>query len=211
MEYQFRLSRRWIQKMVVFIGFSLFTARAQAQIGLPLPPTIAPQPVGLSVQNGGTAVLVSDASSLSVITNVSWYHNNGQLVPANQVVTVNAGLTAVSTLTIPNVSSTNAGNYYMVVQNSFGLSATSSKANVIVLLSTVTNVLQAVTGASKMLTQGFKLQFSAPIGSNVVIEATSDMTHWSSIYTNVASSGSVTYTDAVARTISSRFYRARLK
>jgi len=81
----------------------------------------------------------------------------------------------------------------------------------VVVLNTVNNVLTAVTGASKMLTSGFKLQFSAPTGSNVVIEATSNMNNWSAIYTNVASGGSVTYTDAVAKTASCRFYRARLK
>jgi hypothetical protein len=211
MEYKFRFNRRWIQKMVVFIGFSLFTAKAQAQIILGTKPSITIQPLGLSVQNGGSAVLISDATAvLDPITSVTWYHN-GQQVPANEVVTINVlGLTVASTLTIPNLSSTNAGNYYMVAHNSLG-SATSDNANVIVLLNTVSNVLKAVTGASKMLTSGFKLQFSAPAGSNVVIEATSDMNKWSAIYTNVAAGGSVTYTDAIAKTASCRFYRARIK
>jgi hypothetical protein len=37
------------------------------------------------------------------------------------------------------------------------------------------------------------------------------MVHWSPISTNVITGGSVTYTDAVAKTQSGRFYRARLK
>jgi hypothetical protein len=211
MEYKFCFSRRWIQKMVVFIGFSLFTARAQAQIILAPAPSITLQPIGLSVLNGGTAVLIADASAsaLAPISSVTWYHN-GQAVSKSQVLTINAGLTAVSTLTIPNVSSSNGGTYYMVAKNSTG-STPSSNADVIVVLNTVSTVLNAVTGASKMLTSGFKLEFNAPTGSNVVIEATSDMNNWSALCTNVATGGNVTYTDAVAKTYSCRFYRARIK
>lgn len=62
-----------------------------------------------------------------------------------------------------------------------------------------------------MIQQGFRLQYNAPVGSNVVIEATSDLSHWSPISTNVATTGSVTYTDTVAKVVSSRFYRAKLQ
>lgn len=202
-------NRQRLQKTLIFLVFGLFTARAQAQL-LDPPPSITVPPVGISVQNGGTAILTASAASLPLpITSVTWYRN-GKAVSSG-VLTVNLGATAVTTLTVSNVSSADNGNVYDVkVSNAMG-STTSSNATLVVVLNTVNNVLTAVTGASKMLTAGFKVQFSAPTGSNIVIQATSDMSHWSSIYTNVASGGSVTCTDAVAKTCSCRFYRARIK
>lgn len=113
-------------------------------------------------------------------------------------------------MTISHVSSANAGTYYMTVANKYG-TTTSSNVTLIVVQSIITDLLSGVTGACKMLPTGFRVQFSAPTGSNVVVQATSDMNHWSSIYTNAASGGSLTYTDAVAKTCSCRYYRAFLK
>jgi len=199
-------NRQWLQKSLVYIVFTLFTAKAQA-LALFGPPDITVQPIGISVQNGGTAIITCTATSVSGFTSWNWYCN-GKLVPSSDYVTVDLLVGVECILTVPNASTTNAGTYKMTVSNAYG---TTTSSNVAVVLNTVNNVLTAVTGASKMLTSGFKLQFSAPTGSNVVIEATSNMNNWSAIYTNVASGGSVTYTDAVAKTASCRFYRARLK
>jgi hypothetical protein len=201
-------NRQWFQKTLVYMLFGLFTAKAQAGLLFGAPDVIA-QPLGISVQNGDTAIVTCTATSVTGFTSWNWYCN-GKLVPASQSVTVNAIVGVESILTIPHFSSTNSGTYYLAVANNYG-TTDSSNASVVVVLNTVSNVLSAVTGASKMLTSGFKLQFSAPAGSNVVIEATSALGSWSPICTNVATGGSVTYTDAAALSYPSRFYRARLK
>jgi hypothetical protein len=91
----------------------------------------------------------------------------------------------------------------------------SSGATLIVLASTVTdtlsNVVSFVSTETGMVTSGFKLKMSGPTGSNLVIEATSDMKNWTPICTNLISNGSITYTDAVAKTLPSRYYRAKIQ
>jgi hypothetical protein len=195
---------------LIFFVFGMFTAKVQGQL-LP-PPSFVVQPLGLSVLNGGTAIITTAAASLVIpITSVTWYYNNKPITNGStSVLTINTGLAASSTLTIANVNSATAGEYSVKVLNSSG-TTTSSNANVVIVLNTVSNLVSAVTGAVGMVSSGFKLQFSAPTGSNLVIQASSDLNNWSSISTNVVSNGSVTYTDTVARTYSSRFYRAMLK
>jgi hypothetical protein len=207
MEFKRRHNRRWFQNVVKFLVFGLFTAKAQAQV-FPIPSFVS-EPVTVGVQNGGIAVMTMLAKSLPLpITGVTWYYNNQPI--STGVITANLGVTASSTLTIPNFSSANAGNYKVVVSNNSG-SVTSTNATVIVVASVVTNVVGVVSSATGMIKEGFKLQFTAPTGSNVVIEATSDLSHWSPISTNIATTGSVTYTDTVAKVVSSRFYRAKLQ
>lgn len=213
MECGTRFNRRcWLQKWAISLCFGLFTVSAQA-LGLFGPPSITVQPIGISVQNGGTAVITCTITSVDGISGWDWwYKTNGssKLVPATNCTTLNLPVGQESIMTIPNVSSANAGTYYLTVANSYG-TTTSSNVTIVVLLDPIANVLSGVSGASKMLTNGFKVQFSAPTGSNIVIQAATSLNNWSSIYTNVASSGSITYTDAVAKTCSCRFYRAYIK
>jgi hypothetical protein len=212
MEYKRRYnSRRWFQNIVKFMVFGLFTANAKAQV-LFGPPSITVPPVGISVQNGGTAVLTMASTSTPLtISSVTWYYNNKVITNANAtVLTVNLGLTASSTLTINNFNASAAGNYYVKVANSAG-TTTSSNATLIVVGNIVSNVVSVVSSATGMVKDGFKLEFSAPTGSNIVIQATSDLSNWSAISTNLASDGTVTYTDTVAKTISCRFYRAKVQ
>jgi hypothetical protein len=222
MEYKRRQNRRWFQKMVIFLVFGLFTAKAQAQIGLSLlPPNISAQPLSTNVQNGDTATFSISANCIGgvgVINSATWLYNGKPIPAANATVTSTSGLltsTVSSTLTVKNVSSTNAGIYSVeitnVVLNLLGLislqNEVTSQGATLGLVPTVT----AVSTQTGMVSKGFKLQFSGPTGSNLVIQATSDMKSWSSISTNVVVNGSVTYTDAAATTVSCRFYRAKLR
>ena len=205
-------------KTLIFLLFGLFfiTARAEAQIlGLGAP-NITAQPVGTNVQNGDTVTLTTAANcSLGDICTVTWLFNNGNL-PTNATVTTDGlGSTTVSsTLTLNHVSSACAGTYCVEITDELlgGLlgittaTATSQNATVGVI-----TPVTAVTTGSGMVAKGFKIEFSGPTGSNLVIQATSNMQTWTSICTNVVTDGSVTYTDTVAKTVSCRFYRARLK
>ena len=191
---------------LVFIGF--FARIGHAALGAPY---IVVQPLGLSVQNGGTAIITATAASLTPMK-LYWYCN-GKPVPTTNttVLNVNALVGTVSTLTINSLSSANAGNYSLRVTNLSNLSAVSSSATVIVLVSTVSNVVNFVTSGIGLTPKGFNIQLSAPTGSNVVIQASSDLKTWVPISTNTATGGSVSYMDTAAVSLPLRYYRALIK
>jgi len=205
-----RLIQYRLQKAAIclpFFGFLI--ASVQAQIGTP--PIIAVQPLGLAVQNGGTAILTTTAVSLTSMK-FDWLFN-GQPVPTTNATVVNVVVPlvgTVSTLTIGHVSAANAGNYSVRVVNGVG-SVTSSNATLIVLVSTVTNVLNIVSAGTGMIANGFNLHLSGPAGSNYVIQASTDLKNWTSISTNAAPTGSITYTDTDVTNYPWRFYRAKIQ
>jgi hypothetical protein len=219
MDYKRQQNRRWFQKILIFLVFGLFTATAQAQIGILLPAKINAQPLSTNVPNGDTATFnVSANCTGGEIYSVTWLYD-GEPIKANPSVTVSSsGLlttTVNSTLTINPVSASRLGTYSVqitdVIISLLGIitveeTATSQGAT-LGNLPTVT----AVTSQSGMVSKGFKVQFLGPTGSNIVIQATSDLKSWASISTNVVVNGSVTYTDTVAPMVSCRFYRAKLK
>jgi Immunoglobulin I-set domain len=192
---------------LVFLGF--LTTKSLAQLGTP--PSIIVQPLGLSVQNGGTAVLTTTAVSTSTMK-FSWYFNDQPVSTTNtSVVNVNVPLVGtISTLTVNNVCSASAGSYSVRITNSVG-SATSSKAVLVVLTDTISNVVNIVSAGTGMVANGFKLQLSGPSGSNYVIQASSDLAHWTSISTNAAPTGSVSYTDTAATNLPFRYYRVKVQ
>ena len=202
-----------VKAMVCLAFLGIFTTKSHAQLGGP--PNIAVQPLGLSVLNGGSAIITTTATSLTSMS-VTWYFNgkkltNSQASVLNVVVPL---VGTVSTLTVNNINTSLAGTYSIMAKNSAG-SVMSSNATVIVLssvvsnvVSTVTNTVNFVSSAVKLTTSGFKLQLSVPVGSNVVIHASSDLSHWTPIYTNSSATGTLTFTDTNALHVTSRFYRA---
>jgi hypothetical protein len=195
--------------LLAFIGFS---GIGHSQI-LGGPPTFAVQPLGLSVQNGGTAIITATVVDLaSPIKSFVWYCN-GQPVPTTNSSVLNVPLVVgtLSTLTVNNLSSANAGNYSLRVTNAANLSAVSHNATVVVLVSTVSNVVNFVTSGIGLTAKGFNIQLSAPTGSNVVIQASTDCKTWVPISTNTATGGSVSYTDTAATSLPLRYYRALIK
>jgi hypothetical protein len=192
---------------LVFFGF--LTAKSDAQIGTP--PIIAVQPLGLAVQNGGTAILTTTAVSISTMK-FYWLFNDEPVPTSNTtVVNVNVPLVGtVSTLTVENVRAASAGKYSVRIVNGVG-SVASSNATLIVLASTVSNVLNIVSTGTGMTANGFQLQLSGPSGSNYVIQASTDLKNWVPISTNAAPTGSVSYTDAAAINLPFRYYRAMVQ
>ena len=205
--------RSSLLKVAILLAFIGFSGIGHAQI-LGGPPTFAVQPLGLSVQNGGsaliTATVVDVASSLKSLV---WYCN-GQPVPTTNTTVANVVVPlvgTVSTLTINSLSPANAGNYSLRATNAANLSAVSHNATVIVVVSTVSNVVNFVTSGIGLTAKGFNIQLSAPTGSNVVIQASTDCKTWVPISTNIATGGSVSYTDTAAISLPGRFYRALIK
>src|SRR5271170_3175429 len=76
---------------LLFIG--LFTARIQAQI-LGGPPDISVQPVGLSVQNGGTAILTTTVLLSLTPLQFTWLLN-GKPVPTTNTTVVNISVVSL--------------------------------------------------------------------------------------------------------------------
>jgi len=202
---------------LVFIG--LLATHAQAQLGGP--PIVAVQPAVLSVggivTNGGIAVINATVTSSTALT-IAWYCN-GKPVPAGKCAIANVAVPlvgTVSTLTITGVSPTNAGAYMLRATNWTG-SAVSSNATLLVqnlastVVTTVTNVVSFVSTQTGMTDSGFRLQLTGPGGSNVVVQASTDLVHWTSIATNnIPGDGNYSYTDSTAKTRPGRYYRVYL-
>lgn len=202
MEFRRPIRSNWLRKVAICLVFAIFMV-AKVEAGLVVP-TITAQPSNTSVQNGDTTTFSMSAGCLlSAIPSVVWYCNNKPVYTNSYLLTL---FSVSSTLTLNHVSTNNAGSYYAVVSDLLGGSVKTATATL-----SITPPVAAVAGGSGMITKGFKLQFSGPTGSNLVIEATADMVHWTSISTNLLTGGSVTYTDTIAKTVTSRFYRARLK
>jgi len=114
------------------------------------------------------------------------------------------------------VASTNAGSYTLHAKNASGTTI-SSPAIVLVanlvntVVSNVVNVVDFVAGSTGMTSNGFKIQLSGPTGSNVVVQASSDLVHWTSISTNLVSGGNASYTDTAAKSLPGRYYRAYIQ
>jgi len=221
MEVKHRINRSRLGKTLISLFFGIFmtAATSQAQIlGLGAP-DITVQPGSTNVQNGDSITLTTVANcSLGDICSVTWVYVNGKNgnLPSNATVTTTGlgTMNVSSTLTLAHVTSACAGTYYVEIEDELlggilGITtATSDSQNAVVR---VIQPIMAVPSGSGMVAKGFKVQFSGPTGSNLVIQASSDMEHWTSVYTNVLTGGSVTYTDAVAKTVPGRYYRAKLK
>ena len=185
------------------------TVKASAQGTAP--PMITASPVGITVSLLGTGVFTAKSKRGS---SYQWLLN-GQ--PFNGGVALNlpdlnllSGQTD-STLTV--VVNTNIQGAFALKVTNLGGSVTSAPAMLVLsgvnnLLSNVVNIVS--TGTGKVL-GGFQIQVAAPTGSNVVFQATSDMSHWTSLSTNTATSGSATYVDTAAPNMPCRFYRVRLQ
>ncbi len=202
------VSAHWLRKAAIYMALlGFFSARCFA--GLGLPPLIAVQPLGLSVQDGGTAIITTTAVSLTSMT-ITWCFK-GQPIQHPNVLNVGGIAGTVSTLTIPNVTAANQGDYSVIVSNGVG-SVTSKDATLIILLDTVSNLLTTVSVLTTSMTHdGFQLNLLKPATSNCVIEATTDLKNWTPIATNKSSSTNISFTDPASTGLSWRYYRAKLQ
>jgi hypothetical protein len=211
---------RLLKSAVCLLFIGLFTARTQAQI-LGGPPDITVQPVGLSVQNGGTAILTTSVLLSLTQLQFTWLLN-GKPVPTTNTTVANISVVNLlgitigteSILTVKDISAANEGNYSVQIKNGAG-TTTSDNADVIVLASTVSNavsnVLSFVSSGTGLTPAGFKIQLSGPAGSNYVIQASTDLKNWIPLSTNSAPTGGISYTDAAANNLSFRYYRAKIQ
>ena len=154
------------------------------------PPTIATQPQSQTVDAGDPATLNVMAAGTGPLY-CQWQFNGIPVPNATN-----------ATLLLPNVYTNNAGSYRVVVTNSVG-SVTSVAA-----MLTVTNPPPSSLAAPTMASNGFTFQLSVSAGRTYVILATTNLQDWTPVFTNIAPTGSVAFTDASATNNRMRFYRA---
>jgi immunoglobulin I-set domain protein len=198
--------RRKAAASLVFLAF--FAIQARAQLGTP--PLILVQPLDITVQQGDTAVISATVAPSLTPQSFYWFFN-GLPVVTNAAISVSNVITLEldinSAVVVSSAQSTNAGSYSLRITNGVGF-AISSAATLTVLPAAITNAFYFVTSGIGMTVNGFQIQLSGPIGSNFVIQASSDLINWVSISTNPAPTGGVSYLDASAITNAVRFYRA---
>jgi len=115
-------------------------------------------------------------------------------------------------LTLTNVSPANAGNYLVTITSIYG-SITSSVATLTVTVST--NPPQIYPGGTSFgfttNQPGFGFNFSGVAGQTIVIDASTDLTTWTPLFTNSATgTNAVSFSDPVSSNFPARYYRARL-
>lgn len=209
MEAKCRNNRSWLRKTLVLLLFGLLaTTQAQAQMA-----SASVSPSGINVSNGDTVTITATGYvTLGVLSSAGWSYS-GRSWPTNANYTTTGGgilnvdSTITSTLTISHITQASSGTYTFSVSGGLLLIVSASASSTVGIIPTVT----ADPVRSQMVEKGFKILFSGPTGSNLVIQASSNMRNWTSLCTNVITGGSVTYTDAVPKTVTCRFYRARLK
>ena len=215
MEAKRRINLAGVRKTAIFLtAFALFVT-VNAKAGL-LAPSLSVSPSATNVSKGDTVTIsVQSSVTVGVLSSLTCQFNGGAL-PANVSFTsvgggslLDLGGSVNAILTITNMSGATAGTYTFsasTVGLLGGLLTTTAPCTV-----TVTPTIVGIAANSQMEQKGFKVQFSGPTGSNLVIQASSDMKNWTSVYTNVVTGGSLTFTDPVAKTLSFRYYRAKLK
>ena len=160
----------------------------------PTAPFIVAQPQNVAVTAGqGTSFTVLAGGTANL--GYQWYFNTNTPVP-------NA---TGSILTLANVQSANAGVYTVVVTNIAGTV-------------TSTNAILAVSGGGSSQPQVsaqtsgngmFSLTVSGSSGSDFIVQASTNLVDWASIFTNFSTTP-FTWTDSNAANFGVRFYRVQV-
>jgi hypothetical protein len=154
-------------------------------------PIITAQPVSVIVPNGAVVTFSVTATNA---TTYQWRKEAVNLAGATN-----------SSLTINNVSAAEVGTYSALVGNAAG-SVTSNPATLKLTQSEPVLRVEAV-GLSPT---GFQLRLSTSAVSSYVIQASADLSSWTSIFTNSAPGAADLFLDTEAGKLSRRFYRLKL-
>jgi uncharacterized repeat protein (TIGR03803 family) len=156
------------------------------------PPSISVQPSNQSIALHGNAAFTLTASNAQ---SFQWQFDGTNLPNATN-----------DTLTIANAQITNAGSYQAIVTNLNGPTLSE-----VVTLS-ITNVpVSFLSGPSAFQYSGgqFSVELTNLTGQgDIVIEASTNLTQWSPIYTNPSAFGAAQFIDSAASNFPARFYRA---
>lgn len=176
----------------VVVSNALGTATsANAVLTVNSPPLITAQPQTLTVIAGNAAAFSVGASSSAPLT-YRWLFKGTNLPGANS-----------SAYSIANAQSGQAGDYRVIVTNTYG-AVTSSAANLFIRLRPLLNLSFAPSDGQP------HLALAGTPGDRYVIEASTNLLNWSSVLTVTNVSGAVLYDDPASLLEPQKFYRAWL-
>jgi pectate lyase len=161
----------------------------------PTAPVITAQPQNLSLVPGNTATFTVIASGSANLV-YQWYRNTNSLI---------AGATN-STFTLNSVQATNAGVYSVVVTNSAG-SVTSAFATLAVASGTYA---RPQVGSANFSGGSLVLSVSGDAGPDYIVQVSTNLTTWDSIFTNHQPTPPFNWSDTGASNFVNRFYRILL-
>lgn len=182
-------------------SFMTGSVTVQAQVQTNAPPAVSLA----SPANGATfpapwtgTITATDSDSDGTVTNLQFF----------------AGTTLLGTVPNPpatasfTVTSLPAGTYSLkaVATDNGGASTTSGTVSITVVAPSAPQL----SAAKRISNTSFQFNYSALSGSSYIVLRSSDLIHWNPLATNVASTGSVTFTDPTA-TAAAQFYKVELK
>jgi hypothetical protein len=164
------------------------------------PPSLASQPTNLTVLAGGAAVFSAMASGTAPLL-YQWIDNGTNLPNGPDI----SGATSAN-LALTNVSTNNAGNYWLVVTNAYG-SATSSVATLTVALP------PTIAGIAANPDGSITLQLGGSPGATYILESKSNLVPpdpWLALATNVIDlTGLWQFTDPQTTNFPQKYYRLK--
>jgi hypothetical protein len=161
----------------------------------PAAPTISADPQGQTVTVGNSATFTVAAGGSAPLS-YQWYYNTNSGIPN----ATNAFLTLV------NVQAANAGTYSVVVTN---IAGSASSTSALLTVSVGTPSRPQLSGF--VYNNGtFSLTINGDTGPDYVVQASTNLTDWTSIFTNHSPIPPFVWTDFVASNFSQRFYRIQL-
>jgi len=177
-------------------GWSSFSATTDyaVEVWTPSTPIVYLQPTNQSVLAGGSAAF--SVSAIGIAPLVYQWQFNG----------TNLALVTNASLVFNAVAASNAGSYDVAITNAYG-SITSAVVTLSVLgvpVSFVTN-----SGGTQYSNGQLHLTLSGLTGQGpVVIEASTNLTQWSPVFTNPPGFGTIQFVDPTAGNYLQRYYRA---
>jgi sugar lactone lactonase YvrE len=118
-------------------------------------------------------------------------------------------LAGFPTLTLTNVSVTNAGNYSVVITSPYG-SVTSAVVSLTVTIPTTPPQIISSGTNFGILTNQFGFNLNGAYGQTIVVDGSTNLLDWTPLFTNTANGAPFYFFDPAWTNFPWRFYRARL-
>ena len=160
-------------------------------------PIIVADPQG-QTNSPGQSVIFGVVAGGSAPLNYQWYFNTNTLL----INATNAFLTLV------NIQTTNGGAYSVVVTNTAGSAAS---ANALLAVSSSPPSQPQLSGLVYDSNSGtFSLTIHGDYGPDYIVQTSTNLTDWASIFTNHSPTPPFVWTDTGASNFSQQFYRVQL-
>lgn len=154
-------------------------------------PVIYSQPVSVIANEGADVSFTVIAEAIGGAL-FQWYFNGNPITQQTN-----------NSLVLTNISTTNAGNYFVVISDKFGNSTTSEVATL-----TVNNESLFIDISNISLQTGeFKLRVNSRTNKIYILEATENLSNWSPVCTNSGTGSIIELIDTNAVLHNKRFYR----